>query len=362
VRDLDVSGLGVVVDDRDPQAIFEAMVEVVRARVPQWQPRNGALEVALLEAWATADADLIYAVNRTLGALVESILAIDGVARDAGEPANGTLDLVFDGPATTTITAGTAFITDSDTDPVTLLVRTDTPLSAATGSLDVEEAVPGAAALLTSGQTLSPAADIPRLSACTLRAPLIGGRPAETDWTYLERAVMRRARHTSSLVLPDHFTAYALEDPRVGRATTLDVYDPQTGPDALGHVTVVVHGRGTALPADTLTEIENAMNAMSAAILTVHVIGAQLATVDVAATITPAPGYSLVDVAASVRETVTAWLSWQNSGFAQTVTPDAIEAMVRSVAGVAAATVTAPVGPVPHPLDTLPVAGAVTVT
>jgi uncharacterized phage protein gp47/JayE len=361
MRDLDVGGLGVVVDDRDPQAIFEDMVAVVRARIPGWQPRNGSLDTVLLEAWAVADADLVYALNRTLGALVEAILAIDGVARDDGEPATGIVDLVFDGTDTRTVSAGTQFVTDSDDDPVTLVAVADTAIASDVGAVDVAEATPGAGSLLTAGQPVSPAAGIPRLSAATLRAPLAGGRPAETDWAYLERAVMRRARHTSSLVLPDHFTAYTLEDPRVGRATTIDLYDPDTGAGAPGHVTVVVHGRGDPLGADVLAELEQAMNAMSAAILTVHVVAAQLATVDVSATVTVAPGYTLGDVTDAADAAVGDWLSWRNSGFGQTVTPDAIESVVSGVAGVASVTVTAPAGPVGHAVDELPVAGTVSI-
>ena len=74
LRDLDSTYLGVSVDDRDPQEVFSSMLTLAETRLPQWEPRNGALETVIMEACATGMGDLIYAANRVLGALVEGVI------------------------------------------------------------------------------------------------------------------------------------------------------------------------------------------------------------------------------------------------------------------------------------------------
>ena len=358
MRDLDVGYLGVVVDDRDPQAIFDDMVAAAQARNPDWVPHNAALEVQLLEAFAVAAADWVYATNRTMGALVETVLSLFGVARDPGEPGTGTLTVTFDGTPGLTITAGTAFLTDTG---ITLLATTDTVVSTATSMIPVEEAVPGAAATVTPGTALSPAVGLPRLSTCTLTGPILGGRPAEDDPSYLSRAATRLRRVTSSLVTVTDFTAAALEDPRVGRAACINRWDPDTEGYVDGHVSVVLHGRGSPLDTPTLDSIAAVLSSSAAAILTVHTIPAELVEVDVTAGISVAAGYDPDDTIAAATAVLTDWLGWDNTGFGQTVTPAAIEAVLGNVPGVSSPLVTAPSGDTPTQPWQLPAPGTITI-
>jgi len=343
-RDLDVGYLGVVVDDRDPQAIFDSMAAALATARPDVELRNGDLATVLLEVFATASADVIYAVNRVLGALVETVLVSYGVERDLGAAATGSLALTFDGAVTVTVAAGTQFLAD---DGSAVVAVRDTPItSASSATVDVEEAVPGVGALLTAGQAMSPASGIPRLSTCTLSAALAGGRPAEDDPAFFARVATRQRRVTSSLVVDTHFVARALEDPRVGRAAAIDRWDTGTSSLVDGHMTVAVYGRGVALASDVLTDIDTYMNAESASILTVHVIPAVLVPVDITAGITVASGFTSSDTTERCEQVLAEWLAWTNAGFGQTVTPTAIEAVLANVPGVSAAVVTLPTGDV----------------
>lgn len=341
MRDLDVGPLGVTVDDRDPQAIFDAMIAAVQARNRAWVPHNAALEVQLLEAFAIAASDWIYASNRTLGALVETVLALFGVQRDPGAPGQGVLTLTFDGTPTLTIAAGTEFLADAG---ITLLARSDTVVTSASQLVAVEEAIPGAAATIPAGASLSPAAGIPRLSACTLTTSTSGGRPAEDDQAYLARVATRLRRVTSSLVTVTDFTAAALEDPRVGRATAINRWNPATSSYTDGHMTVALHGKGAALDTATLDSINAGLDAASLAILTVHTIPAVLVPVTVTAGISVAAGYDATGTIDAAAAVLNDWLGWANTGWGQTITPTAIEAVLGNVPGVAAPLVTAPTG------------------
>lgn len=358
MRDLDVGYLGVVVDDRDPQALFDAMVASVQAANPGWAPHNAALEVQLLEAFALAGADWIYATNRTVGAMVEALLALNGVPRDPGAASVGQLTLTFDGSVTSSIAEGTPFLADDGT---TLLAVRDTPISGTSVVVDVEEAEPGAAAALTVGAVLSPAAGIPRLSTCTLTTAPTGGRPAEGDLAYLTRAALRQRRVSSSLTIVDDFTGAALEDPRVGRATTIDRWNNDTSTTADGHVTVVLYGKGAALPAADLTDITNTLKRNAASNLTVHVRAAALVPVNITAGITVAAGYEATGTCQSARDVLTEWLAWDNAAFGQTVTVSAIEALITNTPGVSTTIVTTPTGNITHQPWQMPAPGAVNV-
>lgn len=356
MRDLDVGYLGVILDDRDPQALFDAMVASVQSANPGWAPHNAALEVQILEAFALAGADWIYATNRTVGAMVESVLALNGMPRDPGAAATGQITLTYDGAVTATITEGTPFLADDGT---TLLASRDTPVAGTSVAVDVEEAVPGAAGALTVGQTLSPAAGIPRLSTCTLTTAMTGGRPEEDDLTYATRCALRQRRVSASLATVDDFTAAALEDPRVGRATTLDRWNDDTAATADGHVTVVLHGKGAALSAPDLADLKATLTAQSLSVLTVHVRAAQLVNVNITAGITAAAGYDPTGTCHAARDVLTDWLGWDNAGFGQTVTVAAVEALIANTPGVSAAVVTTPTGDVTHQPWQLPAAGTI---
>lgn len=358
MRDLDVGYLGVVVDDRDPQALFDAMVSAVQARNPAWVPHNAALEVQLLEAFAVAAADWIYATNRVCGAMVEAVLASNGTVRDDGAPAVGQATLSFDGSVTTSITEGTVFLAEDGT---SLLAVRDTPVSGSSVVVDLQEAIPGAASLLAIGAALSPAVGIPRLSACTLTTAPTGGRPAEDDLAFLTRAMLRQRRVSSSLVTIDDFTSAALEDPRVGRAKALDRYNTDTSATVDGHVSVVLYGRGAALTSDVLTDLHTLLDEQSASILTVHVKAAVLSPVNITAGITVAAGYDTADTITTCETVLADWLAWDNVGFGQTITPTAIEAVLGNIPGVSTALVTAPTGDVTHSAWQLPAAGTLTI-
>lgn len=358
MRDLDVGYLGVIVDDADPQVLFDRMVASVQAADPGWEPHNGALEVLILEAFAVAGADWIYSTNRTLGALVETVLAQYGVARDDGAPAQGALTLTFDGAVTTAIIEGTEFVADDGT---TLQCVRDVAVSGASVGLDVQESEPGAGALLAVGDALSPVVGIPRLSTCTLTTGLTGGRAAEDDLSYLSRTALHMQRSATSLTKPDTFTAFALGDPRVGRATTISRWNADTETEADGHVTVALYGRDAALAAEVLAELTTTITDAAVSVLTVHVIAATRPTVDVTAGIVVGTGFDSPSTVAQCEAVLAEWLGWDNAGFGQTVTPDAVEALLAGVPGVTSAVCSLPAGDVTHDLWEIPAAGTITV-
>jgi len=336
LRDLDSTYLGVSVDDADPQAIFDRMLALAESRLPQWEPRNGALETVIMEATAVGMSDLVYAANRVLGALVEGVINLYGITRDEGSPATGTVRLTLTGSPTTTIDEGTLFrIEDADS----MLVATET-VTVTGSTVDVAVATTDTGGYLnaiTAGTACDPVVAVPGLANCVLHTDLNGGADPEDDLAFLSRAATRFARVTSSLVVPEHFTAYALEQPYVKRAVAVDQYDHDGGNspgDDDGFLTVYVYGNGAAITADQKTELQTAMQAQCASILTMTVENATAVSVNVTAAVTKATGYDTTELETAIEDALAAVWSWQTSGFGADVEPLDVQAVIESVPGV----------------------------
>jgi uncharacterized phage protein gp47/JayE len=336
LRDLDSTYLGVSVDDADPQAIFDRMITLAETRLPQWEPRNGSLEVVLVEATAVGMADLVYAANRVLGSMVEGLISLYGVTRDEGSPATGTVRLTLTGSPTTTIDEGTLFrLEDADS----MLVATET-VTVTGSTVDVAVATTDTGGYLnaiTAGTACDPVVAVPHLANCVLYTDLNGGADAEDDLAFLSRAATRFARVTSSLVVPEHFTAYALEQPYVKRAVAVDQFEHGGGGapgDDDGFLTVYVYGNGAAISADEKSELEAAMQAQCASILTMTVEHATPVSVNVTAAVTKATGYDTAELTTAIEDALASVWSWQTSGFGADVEPLDVQAVIESVPGV----------------------------
>lgn len=310
MSDLGLSRVELTPDDRDPQATFDAMLATVQAALPTWDARNGALETVLLEAFATGAADVIYALNRLPGRIEEDILALYDVARYAGARATGNAVITWDTSRTATVTAGLRFaVPDSD---IELEVTTTTTGTGSTLTVPVRATAPGSEPNgIASGAALDVLDAIPFAVSVALSGTLTGGADPETDAAYIERASTRLARVTSSLVVPDHFTAYALENPAVKRAKVYDLWDGVTplSTSDLGYVTVAVYGSQAQVASGTRDTIETEMGERAASMITPVVIGATLTTINIAATVVALAGYDTNEVRDACEAAVRAYVN-----------------------------------------------------
>ena len=363
-QDLDLSYLGLDIDDRDPQAIFDAALARFLELAPNARLSNGSVEVMLMEAFSVAASDLVYALNRFPATAVEGILALYNVPRFAGSPAYGTVTLTLDGTRDLTVEAGQR-LSDPATG-LTLVVSTTTTgtaVSALTIPAQTEDAT-GAGNQIAAGSPLDLLDAIPYVDSAAVTTDFTGGADPESDTAYLDRASTVLARVTSSLVLPDHFTAYLLQDARVTRATAIDLYEPggTAGAD-LGHITTYTFGRGAQLSSVVREELRVAMQAISSAMLTVHVEPATIVTQPVELTVHALPGYSTADVSASISTALASYMTPGTWPWGRDIMPSEIIDIAADVSGVDYVTsVTTPAATVTVGANELVQAGAITVT
>lgn len=334
-QDLDLSYLGLNIDDRDPQAIFDAGMAKYLELAPNARPRNGSVEVMLMEALATASADVIYALNRFPATAVEGILALYGVPRFAGSAAAGTVTLTLDGTRTLTVEAGQRL-----SDPVTGLTLAVT--TATTGTSVTSLVVPvateepgGAGNAIAAGSPLDLLDSIPYVTSATVTAGFSGGSDAESDSSYIDRASTVLARVTSSLVLPSHFIAYLLQDARITKANAIDLYRPggTIGTD-LGYITTYTYGRGAQLSSSVREELRVAMQEICSAMVTVAVEEAVLVTQAITLEVHALPGYSTTEVNANVKAALLAWMNPEKWAWGRDIMPTEIIDVAADVPGV----------------------------
>lgn len=309
----DVSAVGAPLDERYPSEIATASVEALQALLPNWIPRNASPELVYLEAVALAVAEVTNAANATIAAVEEDILAnFYQVPRRPGSAATGQITVTFDSSVTTTIPAGTGFLlSDYGVEVATTADVNVTASTTAVLAVSTTEAT-----TLVNGVGAGAGVDvldvIPNILSVAITGDFSGGADPEDDVAYTARARNRLARVTNSLVVPDHFTAYVLEDGRAVNALCIPAWDGVStgtiGTDA-GDVTVVTYGRGGTLSAGDKTDLAAAMQAITYVGATVHVVDAAVTTVNVTTTIAPAPGYSNAEAQAAAEDAIRGFLN-----------------------------------------------------
>ena len=288
--------------DLDQQDLFDAALVLARTAFPEWQPREGNIEVVLMETLAEMVSETVYSINRLPGAVTEVLLSMYGIERDAGDAPTTTLTFYMNGTLGYTIPAGTSvsIAVSEDVEPVVF-------------ETDGELVIPAGQATGTIGATgTTYTADVNGVAANTLvetnemliyvdyiktASVVTGGRDEEDDDSYLSRGVQRFQRLTDTLMLPKHFTAAAMEQEYVELATTLDNYNPagdgdNNGPvgNDVGHVTVAVYGDGENVSAPNKALLQSYFDTNSLTALEVHIINPTLNTVNVTATVVRSSG------------------------------------------------------------------------
>lgn len=112
--------------DPESQTIFLDAIEYALFALPEFRPREGTIELVLLQAMALQVREAAVAINRIPGAVVEVLLKLLDVERETGSKA--TAYAKFTGVSTTafTVPVGTRLYYAPDTSTTPLVVETTT--------------------------------------------------------------------------------------------------------------------------------------------------------------------------------------------------------------------------------------------
>lgn len=358
--------------DADIQDLYNNAIANLAVSLPEWIPREGNVETVLLEGFALQVSEALFAINRLPNSLMQILLQMFGVYRDFGTPPIANLEFTVVDDVGYTIPAGTQamlVIADGIT-PVTFTTDTDLtiPAGSTTGTVSATADQFTADANGVANQQLSPVNSLLSVNSVLLVSITTPGRDQEDDTDWLNRGNQRLVQLSQALVLANQFQAAALEDVDVIRALALDNWDGTTTSgnvpgDNPGNVAVAVYGDGQVLDTATKASLLSSLDARSVANLGVHVIDANIQTVDVTASVSADLNYDNATVIANATAAIQDYLSYENWDWSSVVRRNTLIKVIGSADGVSyVVSLTEPAADVnANAPATLMVAGTVTV-
>jgi len=180
--------------DVQPGDLYLDALEYARTSIPEFDPRPGTLEDAIMQAGAYVGAGTIGSVNRLPDGLMEGILRVMGVVRD--EPTFGSVNAQF-----TLFSAGDTVSGDTTysypyfdgIETINYVFRLENEVTASVGattvSANLKSLQSGALPSLPVGTQLIPSEPSSIVFSVQTSAALTQGVNGETDEEFLNRAV-----------------------------------------------------------------------------------------------------------------------------------------------------------------------------
>ena len=331
-----------VIYDKDPQDIVDAALVVLQARLPEWTPSETNIELALLEAMALEVAETIYTINRLPEVMVETLLALYEIERDQGVAPSVTIEFTMADNAGYTIDEGTevsipisasanlSFFTDSD-----LVIAPGNTTGTKTATAIENTISANGVAIGTACELVDAIESVESVETTTVIA---GGEAPEDDTTFLTRGIQRLQRLTDTLVIPEHFSQYALEKTYVTRAYAIDNYNSEAGSgvpgDHDGHITVVVYGDGANVSNGNKALLLAELDDNASGNLGVHLLNPTINTVNVTIAVKKVDAYTTGAIETAVEDALTAYLNTATWDWSGTVRRNELITLVSNITGV----------------------------
>ena len=328
------------------QDLVSTAIQHAQNALPEWTPRDSSTEVVLLESLALILGVEALALQSVGEEVTEQIMGLYGVTRHDGFNTEGQICFQVNGAEPlTVIPAGTRvrFEIEETDETVDFLTTEDATIVTAEtlfgyAAIEAEDSgIEGNG--IPVGTVLELVDTNILVDEVTISQATYGGESEESDESFRSRASAALSRMSNSLVIPDNFTAAMLMDPRVGRAMTLDIYNPTGTPKtpAPGHVTVAVADQfGEPLNAEVLADLQEVINRQALASLQVHLIAPAYTSVNIAVTVKRSLNSTVNEAKAAVISALTEWLSPATWEWASKVDKNQITARVVGLPEIAA--------------------------
>lgn len=344
--------IDLVLVDMDPQDLIDAALAQLALDLPEWTPREGNIEMLLIEAVAVQVAELIFAVNRIPSSVVLALLGLMGVPYDPGaKPITEIRFTLTEGNVT--IPEGTQARLDlpDGQDPIVFTIDAETSVGDvlevvvnATGDRYTDE---GSSTIIGTPLTLSDSLIF--VESVETAADVSEGRAAETDDGFFLRATQMFARMTNALITPAQFTSAMMEEPYIKRALAVDLTQPGNpiGDDP-GHMTLVPYGDGVDLNPTQKALLAQKVEGLASADLGIHIEDPTINLIDVDVTVYKEAGFLDADVQANVETALGEYMSTATWPWSYTVRRNDLISVITNVAGVDfVSTLTTPAADVP---------------
>jgi Baseplate J-like protein len=311
----------------DPDALGDAAVAYLEAGIPGFEARPGNVETVLLYANAQIGAEIVEQAAE-IDPLIFAYLGEDllGIGARTAAEAIGALTVTWaaDVQAATLYPAGSLVAVPSPTgDAVAFQTNLDLEAPAGGGvqvvaitALEAGDAGNGAYG------AAEPVDIVDGVDSLLVEQPTTGGAEDETSDEYLTRLAEALTILAPRPILPTDFSVLARQIDGVGRATTIDLYQPSTGQGGYGSprgatpqtnvprcaTVVITADDGSPPPATLMQAVYDALDASREVNFLVYVIAPGYDAIDVQATVRAYPGYDPAAVKAAAELELAQWL------------------------------------------------------
>lgn len=234
------------INDVQPLDIYNASIEYAKVALPEFAPRSGTVEDAMLQAMSYVAGLMTGAINRLPNGLMEGILRLMGFDRDEETFATGSIVLTTIDDTGVTIPAGFQVSYTEVTDTETIQHVFETSESAqillgqtVSGPIPVVAVEAGEKPVISDGDTLLILSASNKVLGCTFSGTLSQGIAGESDDSYFARGATYLSSLSSCLTTAPQMDKYVLNAFRdVFRSNTYDL----TGQQELDGIRIFMSG------------------------------------------------------------------------------------------------------------------------
>lgn len=223
--------IDLTINDLSITDIYDDAVEYAKTSFPEFSPRVGTIENALLEAVSHATGSLVTTINRLPDGLMEGLLSLMGFDRIEATASTGTVQIELSINTGATIASGTVFsfdVYDASGQLTQYLYETVNDLTissgATTGTVSVQASNPSEYPDIPVPSSLTVVSSTPFIISATLTALSSVGTDSETDSEYFSRASTFLGSLSNAIATSTQLTNYiAVNYPTVSRFKVYDL-------------------------------------------------------------------------------------------------------------------------------------------
>ena len=221
--------IDLTVNDLQPTDLYTAAADYARIALPEFEPRVGSVEDALLQAVSTVGAINLAAINRLPNGLMEGVLRLLGLERR--EASSSTVQVQFEllnagsiVPANFTVVYEVTSNDQVFQYPFVLQSSVTASAGSTTVAATLVSSVVGTIPTISSGTELELATTSSNVFSCTTTAIVQQGLDAETDIEFLNRGTTYLASLSRTLNTARQIESYILATyPEVSRCKVYDL-------------------------------------------------------------------------------------------------------------------------------------------
>ena len=219
------------INNKTAENIYDDAVEYAQISLPEFSPRVGTIENALLEAMSHSTGSLIAMINALPDGLMEGLLNLMGFTRIEATASTATVLIELSINTGATVASGTVFsydVYDSANVLTQYLYETVSDLTissgSTTGSVSVIASDPSVYPDIPVPSNLTVVSSTPYIFEVTLTSLASVGTDTETDAEYFNRAVTYLGSLSSAITTASQLTSYiAINYPTVSRYKVYDL-------------------------------------------------------------------------------------------------------------------------------------------